>query len=103
MRGPGEPVGALRNLLGPSQTSEIPGPEDTEGPCSEGPLSVSGVTALVFVPSMEHKVDGEMLRVLLPDLVAAATTRLRRRPRGGYGFPCRLVVAANAPEGEWIS
>ena len=58
---------------------------------------------LVFVPSMEHKVDGEMLRALLPDLVAAATTRLRRRPRGGYGFPCRLVVEANAPEGEWLS
>ena len=67
------------------------------------PPASRAVTALVFVPSMEHKVDGEMLRALLPDLVAAATTRLRRRPRGGYGFPCRLVVEANAPEGEWLS
>ena len=67
------------------------------------PPASRAVTALVFVPSMEHKVDGEMLRALLPDLVAAATTRLRRRPRGGYGFACRLVVEANAPEGEWLS
>ena len=43
------------------------------------PPASRAVTALVFVPSMEHKVDGEMLRALLPDLVAAATTRLRRR------------------------
>ena len=54
-------------------------------------VAFPAVTALAFVPSMEHKVDGEMLRALLPDLVAAATTRLRRRPRVVLRFRRRLL------------